>query len=36
MRYDGLMLFCWTGLLPVAIALVLLVPSILIAFDITP
>jgi NADH-ubiquinone oxidoreductase chain 1 len=36
MRYDQLMLMCWTGLLPVAIALVVLVPSILIAFDIMP
>ena len=36
MRYDGLMTFCWTGMLPVAIALVILVPSLLIAFDISP
>lgn len=36
MRYDSLMVFCWTGLLPVAIALLILVPSILIAFDISP
>ena len=36
LRYDQLMLFCWTGLLPVAIALTILVPSILLAFDITP
>lgn len=36
MRYDGLMVFCWTGMLPVAIALVVLVPSILVAFDIIP
>jgi NADH-ubiquinone oxidoreductase chain 1 len=36
LRYDQLMLFCWTGLLPIAIALTVLVPSILVAFDITP
>ena len=36
MRYDSLMVFCWTGLLPVAIALLILVPSILVAFDISP
>ena len=36
LRWDQLMLFCWTILLPMAIALVLLIPSILVAFDITP
>lgn len=36
LRYDQLMLFCWVGLLPIAIALTVLVPSILVAFDITP
>lgn len=36
LRYDQLMLFCWTGLLPIAIALTILVPSILVAFDIAP
>ena len=36
MRYDGLMTFCWTGMLPLAIALVILVASLLVAFDITP
>ncbi|CAO1637840.1 unnamed protein product (mitochondrion) [Jaminaea pallidilutea] len=35
-RYDGLMVFCWTQLLPIAIALLILVPSILIAFDAFP
>lgn len=34
MRYDQLMVFCWTRLLPIAIALVLIVPSILVAFTI--
>lgn len=33
-RYDGLMIFCWTKLLPMAIAFLVLVPSLLIAFDI--
>lgn len=36
MRYDQLIVFCWTGMLPMAIALLILVPSILIAFDISP
>lgn len=34
-RFDQLMVFCWTGMLPMAIALLVLVPSLLIAFDIT-
>lgn len=33
-RFDQLMLFCWTAMLPIAIALLILVPSILVAFDI--
>nr|WBU10852.1 NADH dehydrogenase subunit 1 [Malassezia vespertilionis] len=33
-RYDALMIFCWTQLLPMAIAFLVLVPSVLIAFDI--
>jgi NADH-ubiquinone oxidoreductase chain 1 len=36
MRYDKLIVFCWTGMLPVAIALLIVVPSILVAFDIYP
>lgn len=36
LRYDQLMVFCWTGMLPLAIAFVVLVPSILVAFDIRP
>jgi NADH:ubiquinone oxidoreductase subunit H len=36
MRYDGLMTFCWTGMLPMAIALLILVPSLLVAFDAAP
>jgi len=36
LRYDQLMLFCWTGMLPMAIAFTILVPSILIAFDYIP
>lgn len=35
-RFDQLMNSCWTGLLPMAIALLLLVPSILVAFDVIP
>jgi NADH-ubiquinone oxidoreductase chain 1 len=30
------MLFCWTGMLPIAIAFTILVPSLLIAFDYVP
>lgn len=36
LRYDQLIVFRWTGMLPLAIAFVVLVPSILVAFDITP
>jgi NADH-ubiquinone oxidoreductase chain 1 len=36
LRYDQLIVFCWTGMLPIIIAFVILVPSILIAFDIRP
>jgi NADH-ubiquinone oxidoreductase chain 1 len=35
-RYDQLMDLCWLYLLPVAVAFIILVPSILVAFDITP
>lgn len=36
LRYDQLMVFNWCALLPIAIALLILVPSLLIAFDIMP
>jgi NADH-ubiquinone oxidoreductase chain 1 len=36
LRYDQLISLCWLNLLPVAIAFIILVPSILIAFDIQP
>lgn len=36
LRYDQLMQAMWTGLLPVAIGLIIIVPSILVAFDIAP
>lgn len=36
LRYDQLMQGMWTGLLPVTVALIMLVPSILVAFDIAP
>jgi NADH-ubiquinone oxidoreductase chain 1 len=36
LRYDQLIDLCWLNLLPVAVAFIILVPSILVAFDITP
>ena len=36
LRYDQLIEFCWLNLLPVAVAFIILVPSILVAFDISP
>ena len=36
LRYDQLISFCWLNLLPVAVAFIILVPSILVAFDIAP
>lgn len=36
LRYDQLMLFCWTGMLPIAIAFTIFIPSVLIAFDFLP
>ena len=36
LRYDQLISLCWLNLLPVAVAFIILVPSILIAFDIAP
>lgn len=36
MRYDSLIVFCWTSMLPITIALLILVPSILVALDATP
>ena len=36
LRYDQLITFCWGMLLPVAVAFIILIPSILIAFDIAP
>jgi NADH-ubiquinone oxidoreductase chain 1 len=35
-RFDQLMSFCWTILLPVVIAFVVLIPCILFSFDIIP
>ena len=35
-RFDQLMSFCWTILLPIVIAFIILVPSILYSFDIIP
>ncbi len=36
LRWDQLMDLCWLYLLPVAVAFIILVPSILVAFDIAP
>ena len=36
LRYDQLIQLCWLNLLPVAIAFIILIPSILISFDISP
>jgi NADH-ubiquinone oxidoreductase chain 1 len=36
LRYDQLIELCWLNLLPVAVAFIILVPSILVAFDIAP
>jgi NADH-ubiquinone oxidoreductase chain 1 len=36
LRYDQLISLCWLNLLPVAVAFIILVPSILVAFDISP
>jgi NADH:ubiquinone oxidoreductase subunit H len=34
LRYDQLMSFCWTGMLPLALGFIILVPSIMVAFEI--
>ena len=36
LRFDQLIEFCWLNLLPVAVAFIILVPCILVAFDIAP
>lgn len=36
LRYDQLIYLCWINLLPIAVAFIILVPSILVAFDIAP
>ena len=36
LRYDQLVELCWLNLLPIAVAFIILVPSILVAFDISP
>lgn len=35
-RFDQLMSFCWTVLLPIVIAFIILIPCILYSFDIIP
>lgn len=36
MRYDQLIELCWLYLLPVAVAFIILIPSVLVGFDISP
>lgn len=36
LRYDGLIELCWLNLLPICVAFIFLVPSVLVAFDISP
>lgn len=36
LRYDQLIELCWLNLLPIAVSLIILVPCILISFDIAP
>ena len=36
LRYDQLVELCWLNLLPIVVAVIILVPSILIAFDMSP
>ena len=36
MRYDALIELCWLNLLPICVAFIILVPSVLIAFNISP
>jgi NADH-ubiquinone oxidoreductase chain 1 len=36
LRYDQLIELCWLNLLPILVALLIFIPSILIAFDIAP
>lgn len=36
LRYDQLIDLCWLNLLPVVVAFIILIPSILVAFDISP
>ena len=33
-RFDQLIEFCWLGLLPFAVALIVFIPCVLVAFDI--
>jgi len=36
LRYDQLIEFCWLNLLPIAVAFIIFIPSILVAFDFAP
>jgi len=35
LRYDQLIALCWLNLLPIAVAFIILIPSVLVAFNIT-
>jgi len=35
-KFDQLLSLCWLNLLPIAVAFIILVPSILVSFDIAP
>jgi NADH-ubiquinone oxidoreductase chain 1 len=36
LRYDQLITLCWLNLLPVAVAFIILIPCVLVGFDISP
>ena len=36
LRYDQLMYFCWTKMLPIAIAFTIFIPSVIVGFDSMP
>ena len=36
LRYDQLIDLCWVNILPIAVAFIIFVPSLLVAFDIAP
>jgi NADH-ubiquinone oxidoreductase chain 1 len=34
LRYDQLMSFCWTGMLPLVLGFIILIPCVIVAFEI--